>query len=359
MIQIKSPGRICLFGEHQDYLFYPIISMAITKYIYLKAEMISSKKLLIELPDINDKIEIELNDKELEYYSKRDYLRSAYNQFLRKGIKFKRGFKIEITGDIPINAGVASSSALIMAWLYFLNLICEDKFKLDPFQLAMEGYNTEVKEFNEAGGMMDHFTSIYGNLVYLKPETPVPKFINKRCQLEGFVLGNSLEKKDTVEDLFKVKRLAIKSFEVLKEIVPNFNQYTTSIDELDQFLPNLKKEYQEKIIGNLKNRDLTIKAKNLIFNEKQTKNFYQELGTLLNLHQEQLKNNIKISTKKIDEMITNCLEKGALGAKINGSGFGGTMFSLFPKNENFLIEAIENAGGEAFIIKTSNGVKTY
>ncbi|MFX0041473.1 MAG: mevalonate kinase [Candidatus Hodarchaeota archaeon] len=357
MIHIKSPGRICLFGEHQDYLLYPVISMAINKYIYLKAERISSKKLLIELPDINDKIEIELNDKELEYYSKRDYLRSAYNQLLRKGIKFKRGFKVEITGDIPINAGVASSSALIIAWLYFLNLICEDN--LDPFQLAMEGYNTEVKEFNEAGGMMDHFTSIYGNIVYLEPETPVPKFINKRCQLEGFVLGNSLEEKDTVEDLFKVKRLAIKSFEVLKEIMPSFNQYTTSIEELNQYLPNLKNDYQEKIIGNLTNRDLTIKAKSLIFNTRHSKNFYQELGTLLNLQHQQLKNNIKISTKKIDKMISNCLEKGALGAKINGSGFGGTMFSLFPKNQELLIKAIENAGGEAFTITTSSGVETY
>lgn len=357
MIHIKSPGRICLFGEHQDYLLYPVISMAINKYIYLKAERISSKKLLIELPDINDKIEIELNDKELEYYSKRDYLRSAYNQLLRKGIKFKRGFKVEITGDIPINAGVASSSALIIAWLYFLNLICEDN--LDPFQLAMEGYNTEVKEFNEAGGMMDHFTSIYGNIVYLEPETPVPKFINKRCQLEGFVLGNSLEEKDTVEDLFKVKRLAIKSFEALKEIMPSFNQYTTSIEELNQYLPNLKNDYQEKIIGNLTNRDLTIKAKSLIFNTRHSKNFYQELGTLLNLHHQQLKNNIKISTKKIDKMISNCLEKGALGAKINGSGFGGTMFSLFPKNQELLIKAIENAGGEAFTITTSSGVETY
>ena len=45
MIRIKSPGRICLFGEHQDYLDYPIISMAISKYIYLEAKRISEKKI--------------------------------------------------------------------------------------------------------------------------------------------------------------------------------------------------------------------------------------------------------------------------------------------------------------------------
>ena len=40
MIRIKAPGRICLFGEHQDYLNYPVIAMAISKYIYLEAKKI-------------------------------------------------------------------------------------------------------------------------------------------------------------------------------------------------------------------------------------------------------------------------------------------------------------------------------
>ena len=34
---------------------------------------------------------------------------------------------IKITGDIPINAGAASSSAFVFAWLSFLNLISGEK----------------------------------------------------------------------------------------------------------------------------------------------------------------------------------------------------------------------------------------
>ena len=123
MIRIKSPGRICLFGEHQDYLDYPIISMAISKYIYLEAQRISGKKFEISLPNLNQIMEIPLNNEELDYTSKRDYLKSGYNQFIRKKFRFNKGFKVKITGDIPINAGVASSSALVICWLYFLNFI--------------------------------------------------------------------------------------------------------------------------------------------------------------------------------------------------------------------------------------------
>ena len=123
MIRLKAPARICLFGEHQDYLNYPVIAMAISKYIYLEASRISDQQFIIELPNINDELEIQLNNKVLEYNSKRDYLRSGYNQFLRKGVRFNKGYSIKITGDIPINAGAASSSAFVVAWLSFLNLI--------------------------------------------------------------------------------------------------------------------------------------------------------------------------------------------------------------------------------------------
>jgi galactokinase len=368
MIRIRAPGRICLFGEHQDYLNYPVIAMAISKYIYLKAKKLVEPSLIIELPDINESIEIKLNKKELEYQTKRDYLRSGYNQFLRKGRKFDKGYMVKISGDIPINAGVASSSALIIAWLYFLNLISEGKDKYESYQIALEGYNTEVIEFNEAGGMMDHFISTFGNLIYLELKHFKPDILNFNNKLEGFVLGNSLEKKQTIEDLIKVKRVSIKAFEVLKDIMPKFDQYLTSIDDIKPFLPNLEKKYQKKIIGNIYNRDITFKAKNLIkekmplknnTNVKVKDNFYRELGNLLNEHHNHLRDNIEISTNKIEEMISNCLKSGALGAKINGSGFGGTMFALFPGGEKILKNSIENAGGEAFLIETSGGVEMY
>ena len=87
--------------------------------------------------------------------------------------------------------------------------------------------------------------------------------------------------------------------------------------------------------------------------------FYQKLGHLLNLHQEQLRDNIQISTNKINKIIANSLNSGALGGKINGSGFGGTMFALIPNNVQLLKNVIEDAGGEAFIIETSKGVEMY
>jgi len=367
MIRIRSPGRICLFGEHQDYLDYPIISMAISKYIYLDAKKISAKKFEISLPDLNQIMEIPLNNKEIEYTSKRDYLISGYNQFIRKNFRFNKGYKIKITGDIPINAGVASSSALVICWLYFLNFITERK--MEPFQMALEGYNTEVKEFQEGGGMMDHFTSVFGNLIFLKPKESKPQLKTYDLILNGFVLGNSMEKKATVDDLIRTKLSSLEAFEILSLIFPKFNRFYTKLEDIEPYLSSIKEEYKKKIIGNIVNRDITNKAKNLIekhiISVKQGTSprfdleFYQKLGTLLNQHQEQLRDNIGVSTSKINNIIEECIETGAYGSKINGSGFGGTMFALFPNSEQILKKTIQKAGGKAYNIKTSYGVETY
>jgi len=367
MIRIKSPGRICLFGEHQDYLDYPIISMAISKYIYLEAKRNSVKKFEISLPDLNQIMEIPLNNKEIDYTSKRDYLISGYNQFIRKNFRFNKGYKIKITGDIPINAGVASSSALVICWLYFLNFITERK--MEPFQMALEGYKTEVKEFQEGGGMMDHFTSVFGNLIFLKPKESKPQLKTYDLTLNGLVLGNSMEKKATVDDLIRTKFSSLRAFEIINSIFPKFDRFSTKLEDIEPYLSSLKEEYKRKIIGNIINRDITTKAKNLIENYiisvKQGINpsvdldFSKKLGTLLNQHQEQLRDNIRVSTSKINKIIEDCLEAGAFGCKINGSGFGGTMFALFPDKEKILKKIIQKAEGKAYIIKTSYGVELY
>ena len=366
MIKIRSPGRICLFGEHQDYLGFPVISLAISKYIFLEAKKITKPLFLIHFPDIGIDMEFKLDNKVLTYDSNRDYVKSGYNHYLRNGIKFSDGYEIIITGNIPINAGVGSSSALVIAWLHFLAIISNQK--IDPYRLALQGYAAEVEEFNEAGGMMDHFSSVFGKLIFLKSQIPEPLLNFYDLSLEGFILGNSMEKKSTIEDLKNVKELSLHSFETLKEIMPSFNIYKTSLREILPYLESINKKYREKIIGNLNNRDITLKAKILLDEyyknkenntENQRNHFYNELGSLLNLHHQNLRDNIGVSTKKIEEMVSECLKNGALGTKINGSGFGGTMFALAPENEQKIVNRLESLGYESTILKTSKGVESY
>jgi len=140
-ISISAPGRICLFGEHQDYLGLPVIAMAINLYIKITGKPHQStrtggdKIFHIDLPDTKDEENINYS-KEIEYIRERDYFRSAVNILKRQGVKFPYGYDCVLHGTIPIKAGTSSSSALCVAWTKFLLTIANDPRKDDAVQIA-------------------------------------------------------------------------------------------------------------------------------------------------------------------------------------------------------------------------------
>ena len=102
-----------------------------------------------------------------------------------------------------------------------------------------------------------------------------------------------------------------------------------------------------------------------------TKAAYQELkkessdinhlGDLMNKHHLLLRDNLKITVPRIDAMIENSLNAGAIGAKIIGSGGGGCIVAISePGNEEKIIYEIKKAGAiDAFLIKESGGALVY
>jgi len=350
-IRILAPGRICLFGEHQDYLRLPVIAAAISLYIEIIAKETDNQKLTINLLDTNQIETIELNNKEVSYVYARDYLRSAYNLFVRKGYRLKQGYDCQIHGTIPINAGLSSSSALIIAWITFLSYIFEAN--LTPYYVGELGYQAEVDEFREAGGMMDHFTSALGGLLYINTKT-LYDCKSLDANLEGIVLGDSLERKNTVDDLARVREQVQIGVSKLRKIMPNFDLKKTPFQEVEPLLSSLSPTTAKKIQANIINRNLTKQAKNLLSSNNFSPN---ALGVLLNAHHEQLARNLEISTPKIEKLVKAARNAGALGCKINGSGFGGCMFAYAPENSENVANAIEGAGGKAYIVSISEGCK--
>ena len=74
-MEIKTPGRICLFGEHQDYLGLPVIAMAISKFSRLSGDDRNDTSVFISYPDIDDNEKFDLND--IKYEPKHDVFKSG------------------------------------------------------------------------------------------------------------------------------------------------------------------------------------------------------------------------------------------------------------------------------------------
>ena len=84
-LTVSAPGRICLFGEHQDYWGLPVIAAAINLRIFISGTRRNDKIFRLHLPDINEFEKIDF-DSPITYIKERDYFRSSVNILLHKKI---------------------------------------------------------------------------------------------------------------------------------------------------------------------------------------------------------------------------------------------------------------------------------
>ena len=352
-IRVSTPGRVCLFGEHQDYLNLPIIACAISLRINIQGSKRSDNILNINLPDIND-TEIFSFEESANYLKERDYFKSSINVLKRHGFTFSNGIDCTVKGKIPINAGTSSSSALIVTWINFLAKMSDQNKALAPEQIAEYAYEAEVLEFAEPGGMMDQYSTAVGGIIFLDsyPEIDVQRM---NAKLGTFVLGDSGEPKDTKYILSRVKQQIQKVVAELQKKYSDFSLQTVNKNDIARYTKDLTEEQIELLNGTVRNREITKKAKQILLDNPVD---HQAIGKLLTQHHAVLRDILKISTPKIDRMIEASLKAGAYGAKINGSGGGGCMFAYAPVNPEKVKEAIENEGGNAYIIHADNGTLT-
>jgi len=349
MIKTSAPGRIGLFGEHQDYLNLPVITAAINLYITISGESRYDRIFNIDLPDIKTKEQFVIPEegKELVYVKKRDYFRSVYNVLCRHGVRFEQGCDCRIEGNIPINSGTSSSSALCVAWTRFLLKISTAKEEnCKPTFIARIAYLAEVKEFSEPGGMMDQNASALGGILYQDfKESLILK--NLPVKLGVFVLGDSLQSKDTVEVLKRVKFAVLDVEKKIRAKDTDFKLKSTELKKLAKYKSICTKSHWKVLHGAILNRDITRQALKLFESEKFDEKIF---GKLMIEHQSVLANYLRISTTKIDRMLQVAMDAGAYGGKINGSGGGGCMFVYAPENPQKVADAIEREGGKSYII---------
>lgn len=347
IIETIAPGRICLFGEHQDFLGLWVIASAINLHIHIKGKKIKEKKLIIHLPDVGEEEVINLEE-EIRYSKPRDYLKAGVKVLLDKGYKIDFGIECTVRGELPINAGVSSSSALVVCWIKFL--LTHLEVEIPPDELARIAHRAEVLEFKEPGGMMDHFTSSIGDTIFVDCVPPF-SFKSFPVNLEGFVLGDTLERKETLEVLRRSHEEAEEGVKKLGDIYPPFNLRKTSLKEAEPYLKQLPPHLADKVYVNIVNRDICLEAKDML-----ERGIIDEakIGELLTQHHKMLRI-LGVSTPKLDALCQSSLEAGALGAKLVGSGGGGCMIAYAPGREERVARAIEEADGKPYIVRIERG----
>ncbi len=308
----SAPGKVILFGEH--FVVYGIKSIlcSINKRVTVTAEKTNERKISIN-SEIG-KLVLEPNESISEINSP---LKPFY-YLANKAIKDQNiGLKIQIESEIPLGAGLGSSSACCVAGAAAIFKLFGEISKEKILEIAIEAEKTIYQ--NTSGA--DCTVSTYGGLMEYDKNNGFRKLEDEpNFQL---VIANSNIEHSTETMVSRVKEFENKNKEKFHEL-SNLESNLVN-DVLKLIKENKIKEIGEKINQNQK--------------------FLEEIG----ISNEQLEAMIKIG------------QKTSYGAKITGSGGGGCIFAL--TNESNLDETIKefvNKEYECFATKIDfKGLNTF
>ena len=275
----SAPGKVILFGEHFVVYGVKAILCSINKRVTVTAEKTSERKISIN-SDIGNLI-LEPNKLISEINSP---LKPFY-YLANKAIKNQdAGIEIKIKSEIPLGAGLGSSSACCVAGAAAIFKLFGDVSKEKILELAIEAERTIFENTSGADCTVCTYGGIieYGKKQGFKKIEDEPNF--------QLVIANSNIEHSTESMVSGVKTFVIKNKEKFSKLL---NQESKLVEDVLKLL----KENNPEALGEKINQ-----------NQK-----YLEI--------------IGISNNQIKKMI-EIGQKTSFGAKITGSGGGGCIFAL-------------------------------
>jgi galactokinase len=345
-ITTRASGRLCLLGEHADYLGLEVISCPLDQHLHIEGRPRESGPWRIELADLGTERLLDPSG-EVSLSGPNDYLAAGLLRLSAQGRRFPTAYDVRVHSTIPIGKGVSSSSALCVAWMDFLNRASDAPRRLGPAELAEEAYGLEVLDFGQPGGMQDHYTIAFGTLVHLDCRRPVLA-MPLPARLTGFVLGDSGSTKDTQGVLSRIRGTVERALGKLGWGGESLR--SASAAEVERAAGALETDESDILLATVLNRDQTRLGAALLRSAVEDVPAQRELGRLLSEHHEHLKRRLRTSTPTIDAALEIAQDAGALGGKVVGSGGGGCFLAYAPDRADAVVAALTDKGIEARVV---------
>ena len=328
-----APGRVCLFGEHQDYLGLPVIAAAIPLGCRLVVEPQTSGLWNLTTPALGFTwqchVDAAITVQPEPSPGPSDFLRAGLHEALKAGWDVRCGGVVRGHVDLPVQAGLSSSSALVVAWVQALAHVAG--VALTPHELAAMAHRVEVLHFGEPGGHMDHVASAVGGTLRIHPDgstTPL-----NALEDGVWVVVDSGQPKDTREHLTRCKtqRQQLVSAHGGEWCAPEALPTWAGLSEAGQRL--WKATWQSKVLEE--------RAGGQWSSSKQ-------LAAWMTDHHAALRDGLELSTPRLEAIGSAAMDAGAWGWKLVGSGGGGCALVWCERGKTEAVHrAVRKAGAMA------------
>ncbi len=350
----SAPARVCLYGEHQDYLELRVIPAAIN--LRVNVSSYEGKKSMISVfsKDLNQTVKIpikiqEMSSKNLDFKS---YLESGILALKKFSSKIEiPSLDVTIQSDIPIASGLSSSAALLVAWIKHLCGVTE--IEIEKEELAELAYHDEHNLLGIPCGRMDQYSSSIGGIIILTCTEPPELRILPKPDFRLIVVDSQTPKLTSQVHGLKVKEIkeVIKTFETQVGIPLN----NSSISILEKFSKRFNKKEKKILTGVISIKEDTEEAEKEMLKSDPDINI---LGDLLTSQQISLRENLEVSIPILDKIIDSGIINGALGGKLTGAGLGGSVVLLTDKENDSTFDSLKtNFKLPVWSVEIDEGVK--
>jgi galactokinase len=304
-----------LIGEHTDYNDGLCLPFAVTRGVTVTATPLSDGgEMEVTATDLNeeDRFSLVAPDPAEGW---RAYVRGAAAELQAAGAAIGPA-RLEITSDLPQGAGLSSSAALTVATCLAL------AGERDRIELARLCSRVENEWTGAHTGLLDQLAVLCsepGHAIRIDmrgPRTePVPLDLGEHV-LATLDSGTA---HSLAESGYNERRAeCARACELLGiDSLRDATDPDGLPDPLDRRVRHVISE-NERVDAAVE----ALRAKDL-----------GEVGRLLDASHASLRDDYEVSTPEVERAVAACKDAGALGARIMGGGFGGSVLALFPPGE--------------------------
>lgn len=328
---ISCPGRINIIGEHTDYNMGFVMPAAVDKYVHLAFAENSLDHFSFYA--CNTQTQAKSSDKEGPGWLK--YLQFVIHECKDNGLSLKP-LNICFGGNLPIGAGMSSSSALTCGFIACLNV--SNNWNLNASEMVNLAHRSENRT-GLGGGVMDQYSIVKSkanHLLQLNCADMTCDFIPVELgDAHSFLLINSKVSHSLVDSAYRDRKQdCLDVLQKVKQIDSTINTVSEIPDTLLE-----KINFDEKKVGRVRHVLSENKRVGKVAEAFKTENI-ESIGPLLNASHISLKNDYEVSCEEIDFLLDKAKSlHGFLGGRIMGGGFGGCCICIIRRDQLEKIKA--------------------
>ena len=313
-----APGRVNLIGEHTDYNDGLALPFAIAQGVTVHARRCAHARIFARALDLNEQDRFALDDRS-RATGWRAFVRGMAAELHDAGFA-PPGAQLEIRGGVPRGAGLSSSAALEVALCLALLALREPAAaSMTRVEIAQLCARVESRWVGARTGLLDQLASLYGE----RDCALLIDFATLRVEIVPLRLG---QWRLVVVDSGQRHKLASSGYNERRgecrracELLGVRSLREARAEAVEGLPEPLRRRARHVLSENERVLAATMALRN---------GQLGELGPLLNASHRSLRDDYEVSTAAVESAVAHLLAAGAVGARLIGGGFGGSVLGL-------------------------------